>query len=99
MIESLVNEWLSVEDVFRPEFLQGIVTVTGDEGTHLATADLPPSLGAEWTSCISQKADTADVLTPGPYVLWKNELCKAFRLYDDVQLSFVAAIKPLMLHV
>jgi hypothetical protein len=41
-------------------------------------------LATEWIS----------VVASGPFIMWRGELCKAFRLYDDPQQAFVMATKP-----
>ena len=91
-VASLVDDWLRQDDVFRLEFLQGIVVVA-DEDSMMNPADLPASFGTKWTTFLKADSKLANV-SPGPYVVWNNELCKLFRVCDDSQLAFITATNP-----
>ncbi|PSN68456.1 hypothetical protein BS50DRAFT_634027 [Corynespora cassiicola Philippines] len=52
--------------------------------------------GTTWASSI-EPTDGDHGLCSGPFVMWKGQLCKAFRLYDHPQQAFIVAIRPRIL--
>jgi hypothetical protein len=86
-VQTLVKSWLSADDVFRPEFLQKILVISSEDQTSQIKnmqSRLGSLLATEWIS----------VVASGPFIMWRGELCKAFRLYGDPQQAFVMATKP-----
>ncbi|KAH8710031.1 amidase signature domain-containing protein [Phaeosphaeriaceae sp. PMI808] len=98
-IQSLVNEWSSTDDVFRPEFLQNII-ILSTEQQHADMGSIHDKLqsdwGTAWSATIRPEADV-EGLTSGPFIIWKGQLCKAFRLYDDSQHAFIVVTRPKIL--
>jgi hypothetical protein len=95
-VDDLVNDWSSKDDVFRFKFLQNIIFVSPEQvpkDTRSMHDDLPSTWETIWSTTITPETDI-EGLTSGPYVMWKGELCKAFRLYDDPQQAFIVATKP-----
>ncbi|KAF2117001.1 amidase signature domain-containing protein [Lophiotrema nucula] len=95
-INRLVQGWLDVDDVLHRDFLKGVVFVTDDKAsfdTDAMTKGLQSSFGTSWSTTMSAH-DAGTAVTSGPFVLWKGELLKVARLYDDSQQAFVVATKP-----
>ncbi|KAF2874248.1 hypothetical protein BDV95DRAFT_666169 [Massariosphaeria phaeospora] len=93
-LNGLVYNWLGLDDVFRNDFLQNVILITHDEKAPSGIQEsLRTSRNTEWSQAISPDKIGRDI-SPGPFVPWKGELCKAFRLYDDPQQAFIVATKP-----
>ncbi|KAF2636358.1 hypothetical protein P280DRAFT_510592 [Massarina eburnea CBS 473.64] len=95
-IQNRVEGWSRIDDVFRPEFLQNVIFVASEERKSDIDSirdTLHSCCGTEWLTTI-QTETNSDTISSGPFVMWKGQLCKAFRLYDDPQQAFVVATKP-----
>jgi hypothetical protein len=95
-VQTLVKSWLGADDVFRPEFLQNILVISSEDQTSQIKnmqSRLGSLLGTEWISVVAPSAENEGIAS-GPFIMWRGELCKAFRLYDDPQQAFVMATKP-----
>jgi hypothetical protein len=92
----LADRWLRHDDVFRSEFLENIIFVASPDSTLSETTVkdiLPLDWGTKWSAVV--RGETAGhKVEPGPYVMWKGELCKIFRLYDGSHQAFVIATEP-----
>jgi hypothetical protein len=95
-VQQQVDEWLRVDDVFRVEFLAGVIFAT----SHGLSSDIPllaarmkSIFGTSWCASLPVNS-TAPELSSGPYVLWNGTMCRAYRLYDDVNETFMVATQP-----
>lgn len=87
----------STDDVFRDEFLSGVIFTGVTSGTSL---DISPeaelllkSLGMSWHEEFD--VDAADnTPLPGPYVVAEQHLLEIFRLYTDSQGAFMNSLIP-----
>nr|POE57829.1 cytochrome p450 3a40 [Quercus suber] len=89
----IVLQWLELDDVFKSDFLDSILLVQTDEHQESSkivhiSALTREGWGISHITTVS-KSSLAVNLTPGPYVCWKGELCRPYRLYDDPNLAFV----------
>lgn len=85
--------WTDVDDVFSSEFLDGLVVVVPDD---LNEVDITASIGIlsedsrpRWWATVP--AGSHGQLLPGPYLLSKGRLHRAYKVYDDVNGAFVVA--------
>jgi hypothetical protein len=95
-VQTLVKSWLAADDVFRPKFLQNILFIASEDRMSQIKdmqSRLGSLLGTEWISVVARSAENEGIAS-GPFIMWRGELCKAFRLYDDPQQAFVMATKP-----
>ena len=98
-MQDQIQAWLEADDVFRPEFLAGIIFVT-PEGCQADYSSLFGGISkhhrVEWWTAISSSL-LDEGLQSGPYVMVNRRICKALRLYDDVNGGFIVATKPQVL--
>lgn len=86
-----------MDDVFRDNFLNGVIFIGVPSGTSPdispAAYKLLESLGSR---CVEPfDTDGADETPPpGPYVTAEQYLLEIFRIYDDVQGAFMNGIIP-----
>ncbi|AEO67441.1 uncharacterized protein THITE_2049603 [Thermothielavioides terrestris NRRL 8126] len=85
-------------DVYRRDlFLDGLLVLTSSEhGGHDPATEFRRHLevlGASWLHVRSDKG-LLHRLPPGPYMYIDKALKPVYRLYDDVQGSFLTALKP-----
>lgn len=94
-LRDLVINWGLNDDVYRPEFLRNLIFISSEQRADIRNLynKLRRDWDTEWLTTI-QMDDDVEGLTSGPYVMWKGQLCKAFRLYDDVQQAFIVATRP-----
>lgn len=82
------------DDVFREEFLQGVILLVSkglDEQIAKDARALLPNRGNIWVDVRSQ---SEPCLSPGTYVADRSILWSVRRLYDDHQKAFLTAFKP-----
>ena len=96
-LEDQIHEWLRSDDVFRPEYLTGMIIVDTEKRPHDEFLEgkkhMQRTWSTEWSEVVAEDPNVPN-LSPGPYVSWKGQLCKAFRLYDDPNQAFMVATKP-----
>ncbi|KAF2012805.1 amidase signature enzyme [Aaosphaeria arxii CBS 175.79] len=79
------------DDVWNPDFLQGLLITTTDQSFSTPS----PGLLAKIRSLSSWHVVVPTLTIPtGPYALSPIGLCHVCRLYDDVQNSFMVPTKP-----
>lgn len=94
-IKKKLATYRSVDDVFRKEFLSGVIFTEVDAGFEVTpeAIDLLKSLGTTWVEVLEYGA-TKDTPAPGPYITYERQLLEVFRLYDDTQGAFVTSVVP-----
>ncbi|KAF2232581.1 amidase signature enzyme [Viridothelium virens] len=94
-IEKNLKTWLHVDDVFCHDFLIAVIFVVR-EGSRIDLAALSRGMqenwGTRWCTVISQQSVPLGNCS-GPHVFWKGEIWKAYRLYDDVNETFMTSIR------
>lgn len=95
-LQALFTEWAATNDVFRPEFLNGVVFVsTIDQEAH--SYQMPNTLRQTWGTdfCVTLSMNVPERGPPtGPHLLEDGKLFTVYRLYDDINRAFMAAVKP-----
>lgn len=93
-LEAFIREAKTTDDVFRDDFLHGLV-ITRDTGSKLKVADdtheYLDKLGNVW---LDYSSVTADCLAPGLYLLHEARLRPVCRLYSDQQKAFLTGLRP-----
>lgn len=95
-LQAILNQYRSSDDVFRDDFLSGVLfTCTGSEHVQINhdARKLLESLGTSWIFYCHQTEDIAP-LKPGPYVASDQQLFEIWKLYDDTHRAFVHALIP-----
>lgn len=95
-VSQLVQKWLKFDDVLQPDFLKVVILVTRDRKSFdigSIKRKLQSCFGTIWSATVLAH-NLSPAITSGPFVLWKGELLKAARLYDDSQQAFIVATKP-----
>ena len=94
-IEKELARYRSVDDVFRGEFLGGVIFTNVDAGFEVTpeATELLKSLGTTWVEVLNN-GNTKDTPAPGPYITYEGQLLEVFRLYDDTQGAFVTSVVP-----
>ena len=91
------ESYRSTDDVFRDDFLAGVIftAVTGGTSVTISPAayKLLESLGTCWVETLDTDSKD-DVPPPGPYVAAGQQLSEIFRLYDDFQGAFMNGLIP-----
>lgn len=86
-----------MDDVFRDEFLGGVIFTGVASGASLdispAANQLLASLGTSWIESFDMD-DEDDIPPPGPYFTAGHHLLAIFRVYDDVQGAFMIGLIP-----
>lgn len=93
-IQQKLQSYRSADDVFRDEFLNGVIFTGGTESLQVSpeASDHLASLGTVWTEI--ENDETVDRPSPGPYLASERQLWEARRLYDDMQGAFMTGIIP-----
>jgi len=101
----ITKQWLEHEfklyadtdDVFRSEFLEGVVFVGALKSEIEVTDDasiLLENLGTKWTE-YSEKPQNCSSVSPGPCALIQGKYFKVLRLFEDSSKAFVVGVKSL----
>lgn len=90
-LESFVAHAVSVDDVFREEFLDGILICVEDPSKliNIETAAVEKTWNSSWVRFI----DAGDAPSPGPYVLDGGMLSLVCRVYEDTADAFSLALQ------
>ncbi|ROW03921.1 hypothetical protein VSDG_01000 [Cytospora chrysosperma] len=92
---ALLHQAEERDDVFRPDFLQGLILTrrgpVGDGFADGARELLDSMKGHRWVQIASRPSAC---LKPGIYVLVGSSLRPAYRVYDDHQKAFSTSLKP-----
>ena len=96
-LRQALESYRSTDDVFRDDFLTGVIFTSVTGGTSVtifpAAKKLLESLGTCWVEMLDTDSKD-DTPPPGPYVAAGQQLSEIFRLYDDVQGAFVNGLIP-----
>lgn len=95
-LKDLFTEWAAIDDVFRPEFLNGVVffsTIDQVSSSSQIPSTLRQTWGTNFCVTLSTNAPKSDLPT-GPHLLEEGKLFTVYRLYDDINGAFMTAIKP-----
>ena len=94
-IKKELARYRSVDDVFREEFLSGVIFTEVDAGFEVTpeAIELLKSLETTWIEVL-EYGTTKDTPAPGPYITYEGQLLEVFRLYDDTQGAFVTSVVP-----
>ncbi|KAM5506468.1 hypothetical protein McanMca71_002662 [Microsporum canis] len=95
-LQDQIQTWLRIDDVFKPEFLTGMIFVTENNSSQ---SDLSASIGSlpkEWKPdwWITFKQETNSKLRAGPHMVSQGKLFSVYRVHDDVNGAFMVAIQP-----
>ncbi|KAJ8128695.1 hypothetical protein O1611_g4938 [Lasiodiplodia mahajangana] len=93
-----IRTWLDTDDVFRREFLSGIIIVVNDSNDHRTDASrsisgLPSDWQPKWWDLVST-INIDGELQGGAHIISGRKLYRVFRLHDDVNGAFMVATKP-----
>lgn len=95
-LQGLFTDWAANDDVFRTEFLEGVVFVsTSNQKSN--SSQVPDTLRQKWGTnlCLTLPTDVPESMLPiGPHLLERGKLYTVYRLYDDVNGAFMTATKP-----
>ena len=92
-LENARNHWLREDDVFRPEFLRGIIVLDNvwpDSHSSLPK-DIERLLQGWGTRWISFATGDMQNVYPGPQFALCGRLSQVSRLYKDVQRAFLCS--------
>ena len=96
-LRQVLDAYRSADDVFRDDFLNGVIFTGLTGGTSLdispAAHKLLESLGTSWIE-VYDTDGADDTPPPGPYVAAEQHLLEVFRLHDDVQGAFMHSLVP-----
>ncbi|KAK7932511.1 amidase signature enzyme [Apiospora marii] len=96
-IISEIQHFEKYDDVFRPEFLQGLVIVSNSQEDLFIERDdfdiLGSTVKTDWIY-ITQRDSHLNQLKAGPHHLYHDRLRAASRLYDDTQYCFLTTFQP-----
>lgn len=95
-LQDYVDESLKTDDVFRLEFLAGVIFITEEaQNTDLSqmAVTMLQTWGTSWSIAYAQSSLGSEECS-GPHLLDQGKLYKAYRLYDDVNGAFMMATKP-----
>lgn len=96
-IQKRIRHWLAVDDVFQPAFLSNVIIISAYETNDALNRYICNDLRHTWPteSCIVLPVDHSQSFpAEGPYFWITKSLHVPYRLYDDVQGAFEAAVKP-----
>lgn len=93
-LQKLCREFQARDDVFRPEFLQGVIVrgAASSEGSS-SLEELWSDWGTKW-QYFDNAEDTNNMIPSGPYVIQQGRLAQVWRLYDDHNKAFLTAVWP-----
>ena len=95
-LQELIDDYQSKDDVFRQEFLRGVVFTCPAKGEiEIKTeADrLLKAIGTKWTE-ILEIASGGNIPAAGPYITYAQRLFEVRKLYADIQGAFVVSLLP-----
>lgn len=88
------------DDVFCPAFIQGLIFITGNNSSAPTrtqftqqTRTYLDEIGNQWLQ-ICSRHELPKGMSPGVYYLSGMKLKRVFRLYDDVNKSFLTTLEP-----
>ncbi|OCL12401.1 amidase signature enzyme [Glonium stellatum] len=93
-LQNSVNNYVSKDDVFRKEFLAGIIFVGAGEEEVQITEDgkeLLDRFGMRFSVYLNTASER---LMPGPCVVLNHKALEVSRLYPDENGAFLAALRP-----
>ena len=91
-LENFIKTSLTIDDVFLPDFLSGVLVCGEDQGVD-ANTDLKRLL-ITWNNNWFRYIGTTNVPAPGPYILDCHTISPVWRVYDDPAAAFSLALRP-----
>lgn len=91
-----IEHYQKEDDVFQPDFLRRILLYGAkEEDVEIADGvdEFLNSIGTRWIRCLPSESPGSS-LTPGPYALVQDRLRKVYRLHNDMNGAFLAAVEP-----
>lgn len=93
-LKDTIIKYEKVDDVFRREFLSGVIfTGSSQIDVTAGATKLLESMGTEWIELVDT-ASSAFNPPPGPYYVWDKQLFEIWKLYDDCQGAFLTSLVP-----
>ena len=97
-LTQVLEYYHSTDDVFRFEFLNGIIFTGVKSGEVLdispGAKEMLVSLGNSWVETVDAD-DEEKTPPPGPYLVAGRHLLEIYRLYDDIQGAFMNGLVTL----
>ncbi|KAI1819342.1 amidase [Xylaria intraflava] len=92
---SIFRQNLGRDDVFQPAFATNIVFYGSSKRSLIISKDVHEEL-EDWGTkqCNFIQGDPADRVAPGPYVYAKGGIWQPWRVYYDVNSTFMSTFKP-----
>lgn len=102
---SITEEWFRCEiarflendDVFRTEFLQGVILI-GENLHEIAVSNeasqFLKSLGTQWVRSFSSTDSNGNLARVGPHALFNGFVREVWRLYSDTNGTLLTALRP-----
>ena len=91
-----ISLYTANDDVFRTEFLTGIILQGAEKAQlnfNLDLTVLSQELGSKWIN-IRPISEQSPKLSPGPYAVQNGQLFQVWRLYSDKNLAFLQSVWP-----
>ena len=89
-----MEDYVSKDDVFRREFLTGIIFVGAAKEEVRITEDNHEFLRHFGTQFNVYLETTSKQLVPGPYMILNHKILNVSMLYPDENGAFLATLKP-----
>ena len=93
-LQNSVEDYISKDDVFRREFLTGIIFVGAAKEEVQITEDSQEFLRHVGTQFNVYLETASKQLAPGPYVVLNHKISDVSTLYPDENGAFLATLKP-----
>ncbi|KAL9609128.1 MAG: hypothetical protein Q9167_006089 [Letrouitia subvulpina] len=96
-LRTTIQDFIRTDDVFVPEFLQGIILCGARDSDIVRDGPLIELLqewANKWIEILPPSKATA--FAPGPYIVDGQALFQMWRVYDDYNLAFLNATWPSM---
>ncbi|PVH80611.1 amidase signature enzyme [Cadophora sp. DSE1049] len=96
-IESQINSYLVDDDVFRLEFLHGVILVpAGEEEIEVSESARRylRTRGTNWIQVVPPRLAATACLCEGPCVIVNGHLYEAWRVYSDTHGTLLTALQP-----
>ncbi|KAK8018782.1 amidase signature enzyme [Apiospora marii] len=95
-VKPTIQHFEECDDVFRPEFLEGLIVISTSQKDKFWEPRncylLGPKVRTSWVHVTRSRSHYQ--LKPGPYYLHNGYLWPVSRLYEDTQKCFLATFKP-----
>lgn len=92
-LEKKVSQFIDSDDVFRSEFLTGII-LQGSNDSYVNIDIKPTELFDKWATEWIHVRQYASWISQGPYAVQDGEIFQIWRLYDDEKSAFLQSVWP-----